>query len=821
MATQDQRPRFYEGQYLAADDINAIVDYDHEMIARHELGLHGWGIAVGLTLIEQPTAGAPKRQNVFLAPGLAEDGFGRKVVALTPAKLPEALFANIAYAADVDDPAKNSGTPPGRFVKVWLAYDEQTGKPPGAGFINCDAGDAYARVQETYRFLIGDQTDTHKISVAGQTVNAADALKISISPAAPSLPDESVPQQTFPSDNLAARWLIPIGYVRWVVVSGGGGYFVDRNIDANDKGDDRIRKLRHYIGSIAEAVNGTDGAIILRNRTDDPNANGRFQARLQSSAPIADTLRDLVWVEGNLRAVGDVRLAGGALRFADINGSDENTPLSIERVGDKPLTNGKRALDAVIGPDAQTDNRFAVATVVKDDPDPAKRQLSEKLSVLSGGTVGVNNDSPAYALHVKGDRIRLDSTDGSKSLDLRTDDGSGVTAESRTSDFVLRATGGTPSHDLILNPDATDGNVGIGNKPASGYKLDVKAKAIKLGLEDNGGGQLILKNNPGDNKIFVEAFDNAGTGNAAELLLTGRNGANAPQITLQANTTYVAGRLGVATAAPDQALTVNGNLHVLGDNIVLENAARTKNIFLFTNGSDVDLATTTNDLSIRSPGHNCLINWLAGDGRVGIGTGSPQQKLHVGGEFLQVDGAANESAYLGGDGSMLSPITGGADVQIGSFNNAVQAVHFWNTGYGSWMDIHCRHSYEWSDREAKTHIGPLKDALRTVQRLRGVQFDWKDAPRHPGSPKEIGLIAQEVEEILPQIVARRRGMATVSYTSLVPILIEAVKELKQQNDDFAGELKTLKAQIAALAAHRTGHDPRTSSKAKGARRKHS
>ena len=54
---------------------------------------------------------------------------------------------------------------------------------PGAGFANCDAGNQYARVQETYRFLIGDQTDTHRISVAGQTVSATDALKISINPA--------------------------------------------------------------------------------------------------------------------------------------------------------------------------------------------------------------------------------------------------------------------------------------------------------------------------------------------------------------------------------------------------------------------------------------------------------------------------------------------------------------------------------------------------------------------------------------------------------------------------------------------------------------
>ena len=783
MAIQDQRPRFYEGQYLGADDINAVVEYDHEMMARHELGLHGWGIAVGLTLVEQPTPGAPKRQNVFLAPGMAEDGFGRKIVVLTPAKLPDTLFAKIPYAADVDDPSKNSGTPPGRFVKVWLAYDEQTGKPPGAGFASCDAGNAYTRVQETYRFLVGDQTDTHRISVAGRTVNASDALKISVNPTARSLPDESVPQQAFPSDNLTARWLIPIGFVRWVVNSG-GGYFVDRNIDPNDTGDDRIRKVRHYIGTITEAINGSDGALVLRNRTDDPNANGRFLARLQSGDALSDTLRDIVWVEGNLRSVGDIRMAGGALRFADINGSDQNTPLSIERVGDQPLMTGQRSLDVLVGPDAQADNRFAVATVVKDDPDPSKRQLSEKLSVLSGGKVGVANDSPAYALHVKGDRIRLETPDGAKTLDLRTDDGSGVTAESRTCDFVLRSTGGAPTHNLVLNPDTSDGNVGIGiTTPDPNYKLDVKAKAIKLGLEENGGGQLILKNNQGDNKIFVEAFSSDGTDNADELLLTGRNGGFVREIALQAKTTYVAGSLGVATEAPDQPLTVSGNVHVIGDQIVLENPARTKNIFLFTNGSDVDLATTTNDLSIRSAGHNCLINWLVGDGNVGIGTGAPQQKLHVGGQFIRIEGNGSEAACIG---------CGTGDVIVGSFNSTVTDVFCWNQGYGGLMNFHCAALHQTSDREAKTNIAPIRNALETVERLRGVHFDWKDAPKRPAGQKEIGLIAQEVEEVLPQLVAHRRGTATVAYTSLVPLLIEAVKELKERNDALAAELKALK-----------------------------
>jgi hypothetical protein len=237
---------------------------------------------------------------------------------------------------------------------------------------------------------------------------------------------------------------------------------------------------------------------------------------------------------------------------------------------------------------------------------------------------------------------------------------------------------------------------------------------------------------------------------------------------------------------------------VLGGQILLEDPARTKRIKLFDTGTMVDLYTDTHNLSVRSFGHDCLINWWNGDGKVGIGTQFPQQKLHVGGEFLQVDGLAGESAYIGGDGSMFSPITGGPDVKIGSMNNNVQAVHLWNIPYNGWMDLHCRWVYMWSDREAKTHIAPIKDALDTVQRLRGVQFDWKHAPKRPGSQKEIGLVAQEVEEVLPQIVERRRGMATVAYTALIPLLIEAVKELKQQNDGLTDDVKALQKQVAAL-----------------------
>src|SRR6266849_207665 len=333
MAAQDQRPRFYESQYLGADDMNAVVEYGRVQLARHELGAHTAGIAIGLYLIESPTPGAPQRRNVTLVPGLAVDGFARQVVALSRALLPESLFTGIAYDAGVDDPAKNNGTPPGRFVRVWIEYDETNAKTPAPGFERCDAGDEYGRVQESYRFVIGDRpalADRRSpLSIAGQSVDAERALR-AFDMTAGLLNDASVPQQQFPADNSRARWLIPIGFVRWVAYAQGGGYFVNRNIDPTDSGDDRSRKFRQYIGLPTENIHAVDGALVLRNRRDKPDDPGSAAERSVRSAPIADTTRDLVWVEGNLRVVGDVRLAAGALRFADINGADQNTPLSIE-----------------------------------------------------------------------------------------------------------------------------------------------------------------------------------------------------------------------------------------------------------------------------------------------------------------------------------------------------------------------------------------------------------------------------------------------------------------------------------------------------------
>ncbi len=81
---QAQRPQFFEGQYLGADDLGATVEYSRLLAQRHDLGAHTWGIAIGLTLVETPMPDGSPAVTVTIAPGYAWDGFGRPIVVLAP-----------------------------------------------------------------------------------------------------------------------------------------------------------------------------------------------------------------------------------------------------------------------------------------------------------------------------------------------------------------------------------------------------------------------------------------------------------------------------------------------------------------------------------------------------------------------------------------------------------------------------------------------------------------------------------------------------------------------------------------------------------------
>jgi hypothetical protein len=83
-----------------------------------------------------------------------------------------------------------------------------------------------------------------------------------------------------------------------------------------------------------------------------------------------------------------------------------------------------------------------------------------------------------------------------------------------------------------------------------------------------------------------------------------------------------------------------------------------------------------------------------------------------------------------------------------------------------------------SDANLKSNIKTVVDALILVESLRGVEYTLNTDLT---SRKRTGLIAQEVELILPDMVVDKAdGYKTVSYTDLIGILVEAIKELSQK-----------------------------------------
>ena len=95
----------------------------------------------------------------------------------------------------------------------------------------------------------------------------------------------------------------------------------------------------------------------------------------------------------------------------------------------------------------------------------------------------------------------------------------------------------------------------------------------------------------------------------------------------------------------------------------------------------------------------------------------------------------------------------------------------------------------YSDARLKTNVNTINDALSIVGKLRGVSFDWKADGKH-----SIGVIAQEVEEILPEVVlnnvntdpttGKTKEVKSVDYGKIVGVLINAVNELKAEVDEL-------------------------------------
>jgi hypothetical protein len=92
-----------------------------------------------------------------------------------------------------------------------------------------------------------------------------------------------------------------------------------------------------------------------------------------------------------------------------------------------------------------------------------------------------------------------------------------------------------------------------------------------------------------------------------------------------------------------------------------------------------------------------------------------------------------------------------------------------------------------SDKTLKNNIQTIENPIEKVLQINGVLFEWKET-----GEKSAGVIAQEVESVIPEIIKENNGSKTVNYNGLVGLLIESVKNQQEQINILKEEIRLLK-----------------------------
>jgi hypothetical protein len=202
-------------------------------------------------------------------------------------------------------------------------------------------------------------------------------------------------------------------------------------------------------------------------------------------------------------------------------------------------------------------------------------------------------------------------------------------------------------------------------------------------------------------------------------------------------------------------------------------------------------------------------------GRIGIGTYAPERLMHLKGAGPRIlieaeSGSPELNLKTAGDavgdvwaiykhgtekdlriyqnGDKVTFENGTGNVAIGTTDPAGYKLYVNGTAYatGGWQP---------SDVRLKTDLRAIDDALGKVMCLNGVSFRWRteeygDRGFPPG--RHYGLVAQEVEEVLPEVVGSGpNDEKALAYSELIPVLVESIKQLKSENDDLRARIEAL------------------------------
>ena len=341
------------------------------------------------------------------------------------------------------------------------------------------------------------------------------------------------------------------------------------------------------------------------------------------------------------------------------------------------------------------------------------------------------------------------------------------------------------------NSGFTFGNVflgsyaGVANETGNGNSLVGAYSGINI---RDGSGNTVLGNGSGNaistgiRNVMIGQNTGPSSGDPSHRLYINNDLSNTPLIYGEFDNSIVAirGKLGVGKQDPDHSMDVEGvikasNGSTGGPQItgILEAAESRRPVLLFSEGGDTFGSGMSieynglnnggsNYMTINKTGGNPLITFK-NDGNVGIGTITPTAALEVVGDII-----ANNNVEISGNLNLFNIPTGGTtDVRVDGAGRISKAS---------------------SDIRLKRDIFTLENALEKVTRLRGVKFTWKS---EPSSGQQLGVIAQEVQEVVPELITNSDGYLGVDHSEMVALFIEAIKEQQQIIEALENRIKTL------------------------------
>jgi len=232
---------------------------------------------------------------------------------------------------------------------------------------------------------------------------------------------------------------------------------------------------------------------------------------------------------------------------------------------------------------------------------------------------------------------------------------------------------------------------------------------------------------------------------------------------------------GISPHADVTLTAINGGLVITSGGLTLDGVPAIKSAdyaagsagWAIKGNGDVEFS----DGIFRGTVRAAVIDYAPLIGAGGPGLSAVMDWQHTGGENWRTDINDSNSAFRIFNSNATS---GTKTIELGVGSRQLDRVKVWGdlemTGYG-YGDF-----TSYSSRELKENISPVGGVLSRLMQVRVVEFDWKNGA--PRAGRDVGVIAEEIEEIFPLVVVRdRAGIPAVNYPKLCVYLLRALQEL--------------------------------------------